>query len=444
LHVIVRASEAGKFDGVSGGYTRIAIGDQVDGWQRYADAHAWPADFFPDGETRATDTLLLYFISGTTALLKLVEHTHVSYPVGHLSTMYWIGLQPGDVHLNVSSPGWAKHAYSNVFAPWIAQATVFVYNFDRFDAAALLEAVRRAGVTTFCAPPTVWRMLIQLDLSGRRGNLREVLGAGEPLNPEVIEQVRQAWGLTVRDGYGQTETTAQISNSPGQPIKRGSMGHPLPGYSVALIDPVTGQPGDEGETCLDLSPPPLGLMAGYQDDEGRTAESMRDGCYHTGDLASRDAEGSITYIGRNDDVFKSSDYRISPFELESVLLEHVAIVEAAVVPSPDPLRLAVPKAYIVLAGGHQHSGETVLSILRYARDNLAPYKRVRRVEFADCPRRFQARSAGWSCVVGRSTCTLPEPPSRASGARKTSPNYAAKLSGSIRPTQHRHWNTYSP
>jgi acetyl-CoA synthetase len=390
-HVIVGSADTAKFDDVPGDYTRIAVGDHVEGWRHYADAHGGPEEFTPDGLTRADDTLLLYFTSGTTAQPKLVEHTHVSYPVGHLSTMYWIGLRPADVHLNVSSPGWAKHAWSNVFAPWLAEATIFVVNFQRFDAHLLLGAMERAGVTTFCAPPTVWRMLIQADLTGRRGNLREVVGAGEPLNPEIIEQVQRAWGLTIRDGFGQTETSAQIGNPPGQPLKLGSMGRPLPGYVVSLVDPITGEPGDEGEICLDLAHRPLALMVGYRDDEERTAESMRGGYYHTGDVASRDADGYITYVGRSDDVFKASDYRISPFELESVLLEHEAVAEAAVVPSPDPLRLAVPKAYVVLAGGHLPDRDTALSILRYARENLAPYKRIRRLEFAELPKTISGK-----------------------------------------------------
>ena len=309
------------------------------------------------------DTLLLYFTSGTTARPKLVEHTHASYPVGHLSTLYWIGLKPGDVHLNLSSPGWAKHAWSNFFAPWLAEATVAIFNYERFDATALLNVIATHGVTTFCAPPTVWRMLIQADLGSVKTQLREVVGAGEPLNPEVIEQVQKAWGLTLRDGFGQTETTLQIGNPPGQPIKPGSMGRPMPGYTVALIDPVTGEPADEGEICLPLANRPLGLMVGYRDDDERTSDAMRDGYYHTGDVASRDADGYITYVGRTDDVFKASDYRISPFELESVLIEHEAVAEAAVVPSPDPLRLAVPKAYVVLTAGHEPTRETALSIL---------------------------------------------------------------------------------
>lgn len=381
-HVLVASNTAHKFDDVPGGYTRIAVGPAVDGWLHFDEARTAPASFRPDGVTAASDTLLLYFTSGTTDKPKLVEHTHASYPVGHLSTMYWLGLQPGDVHLNISSPGWAKHAWSNVYAPWNAEATVLVYNFARFAAEPLLDQMQRCGVTTFCAPPTVWRMLIQQDLGRWRVPLREVVSAGEPLNPEVIEQVRRSgWNMTVRDGYGQTETTAQMGNTPGQPIKLGSMGRPLPGYEIALIDPVTGEPGDEGEIAIDLRHRPLGLMAGYRDSQARTAAAMRGGYYRTGDLAARDADGYVTYVGRTDDVFKASDYLISPFELESVLLEQDAIAEAAVVPSPDPLRLAVPKAFVTLAPGHLPTRDTALAILRQSREQLAPYKRIRRLEF---------------------------------------------------------------
>jgi acetyl-CoA synthetase len=391
-HVITSSRDTAKFDGVPGSWTRIAVGDPVEGWLRYDDAFTLLESFTPEVDTRADETLLLYFTSGTTARPKLVEHTHTSYPVGHLSTAYWIGLQPGDVHLNVSSPGWAKHAWSNVFAPWIAGATAFVVNQERFAAGPLLDTMARCGVTTFCAPPTVWRMLVQEDLRAHMvPSLREVVGAGEPLNPEVIERVRQAWGLTVRDGYGQTETTALVGNPPGAELKLGSMGRPLPGYAVVLVDPVTGEPGAEGEICLDLSQRPVGLMVGYQDDDELMAAAMRDGYYHTGDVASRDEQGYITYVGRADDVFKASDYRISPFELESVLIEHVAVAEAAVVPAPDPVRLAVPKAYVTLSAGHEPSAETARDILGYARQHLAPYKRIRRLQFAALPKTISGK-----------------------------------------------------
>ena len=392
-HVITESALTVKFEGLAGSWTRIAVGGSApDGWSDYAGSFQMKEEFAADGPTKATDPLLLYFTSGTTSQPKLVEHTHASYPAGHLSTMYWIGLRPGDVHLNISSPGWAKHAWSNVFAPWIAGATPLILGHARFSAAVLLEAIPACGVTSLCAPPTVWRMLVQADLaSADVRSLRECVGAGEPLNPEVIEQVRRAWNITIRDGYGQTETTAQIGNSPGQPVRLGSMGRALPGYEVTLIDPLTGTAGEEGEICLDLARRPLGLMTGYRGDAERAAEAMRGGYYHTGDVAARDADGYITYIGRTDDLFKASDYRISPFELESVLIEHEAVAEAAVVPSPDPLRLAVPKAYVLLAAGFDPSAETAFAILAYARQRLAPYKRIRRLEFAELPKTISGK-----------------------------------------------------
>ncbi|MBJ7608207.1 MAG: AMP-binding protein [Candidatus Dormibacteraeota bacterium] len=389
--VVTAAQNVGRFATVPGDYTRICVGAAADGWLSYSDSATASGVFTPTGVTKASDPLLLYFTSGTTAQPKLVEHTHASYPVGHLSTMYWIGLEPGDVHLNISSPGWAKHAWSNVFAPWNAGATVLIHNYARFDAAALLAVMDRCRVTSFCAPPTVWRMLIQSDLTALVHPPRKVVGAGEPLNPEVIARVEQAWGVTIRDGFGQTETTVAIANTPGQLVKPGSMGRAVPGYTIALVDPVTGDPGDEGEICLDLSPRPLGLMVGYRGAGDGGDDAMRGGLYHTGDVASRDGDGYVTYVGRADDVFKSSDYRISPFELESVLLQHHAVAEAAVVPSPDPVRLAVPKAFVVLAPGHSRSRETALSILRFSRDNLAPYKRIRRLEFSDLPKTMSGK-----------------------------------------------------
>jgi acetyl-CoA synthetase len=218
--------------------------------------------------------------------------------------MYWIGLREGDVHWNISSPGWAKHAWSSVFAPWNAGATIFVYDYPRFDAVRVLETLVAHGITTLCAPPTVWRMLVGEELGRYRVALREVVGAGEPLNPEVIERVQHAWGLTIRDGYGQTETTAQIGNAPGDAVKPGSMGRPLPGYRVALLD-ADGHDADEGEIALPLEPRPLGLMAGYADDP--TSSAFAHGYYRTGDVARRDAEGIITSGGPAHDVLNTDD-----------------------------------------------------------------------------------------------------------------------------------------
>ena len=391
--VIADQDQAVKFAGLpQDKLIRVATGNNPPaGWHCFDEAARYPGDFTAEVQTRPDDRLLLYFTSGTTAKPKLVRHSHHSYPVGALSTMYWLGLQPGDVHLNISSPGWAKHAWSSMFAPWNAGATVFVVNQPRFDAKLLLDVLERYPVTTLCAPPTVWRLLIQEDLGARRVSLREVCGAGEPLNPEVIDRVRNAWGLTIRDGYGQTETTAQVGNSPGQVVKTGSMGRPLPGYRIRLLD-ADGKDAQEGEVCLPLGTDrPAGLMQGYQDDYGGLLD-LDGSIYRTGDVAFLDEEGYLTFVGRADDVFKSSDYRISPFELESVLIEHPAVAEAAVVPSPDPIRLSVPKAYLSLVPGIEATPETALSIFRYTRNRLAPFKRIRLIEFIpDLPKTISGK-----------------------------------------------------
>ncbi len=367
----------------------IRIGVNGAGGVAYATLLEAPAAPGAWQRTRASDPMLLYFTSGTTSRPKLVLHTHRSYPVGHLSTMYWLGLQPGDLHLNVSSPGWAKHAWCCFFAPWNAGATIFIANQPRFNARDLLERMRAAGVSTFAAPPTVWRMLIQEELAPYKGSLRELCGAGEPLNPEVIEQVERAWGITIRDGYGQTETTCQIGNSPGQKLKPGSMGRPMPGYRLRILD-AEDRDATEGALCIPLDPPPASLMLGYQDDAGNV-EPLQGTIYRTGDVVSRDADGYVTYVGRADDVFKASDYRISPFELESVLIEHPAVAEAAIVPAPDAMRLAVPKAYVALVAGHAPDAATAASIFAHCRARLAPYKRIRRIEFYELPKTISGK-----------------------------------------------------
>ena len=381
--VVATQDQIEKFAGLGGeNLVRIVVNASLpqEGWLAYESCADYPAAFTADGPTQADDPMLLYFTSGTTAKPKLVRHSQRSYPVGGLSTMYWLGLQPGDVHLNISSPGWAKHAWSCFFAPWSAGATVFVVNQPRFDAKGLLSTIARCGVTTLCAPPTVWRLFIQERLADFKVALREVCGAGEPLNPEVIDQVRAAWGLTIRDGYGQTETTALAGNSPGQKVKIGSMGRPLPGYRVEVTD-ADGHATKEGEITLRLGTDhPAGLMQGYQGENG--ALSGADGAfYRSGDVVFVDGDGYFTFVGRSDDVFKSSDYRISPFELESVLLEHAWVAEAAVVPSPDPIRLAIPKAYVLLVAGTERSGDIARSIFQHLHTRLAPFKRIRRIEF---------------------------------------------------------------
>jgi acetyl-CoA synthetase len=426
-HVVVDSHATHLFEGVQGSFTRVVVGnetpsdtpkdtpkgkakDTASSWLPYsACANASP-HFEPDGPTAAADPLLLYFTSGTTALPKMVLHTHQSYPVGHLSTMYWLGLRPGDVHWNISSPGWGKHAWSSFYAPWNAGATVFVLNQARFDAKRALDAIVRCAVTSLCAPPTVWRSFILLDLAAWPVKLTEVLGAGEPLNPEVIHRVQTAWGLTLRDGYGQTESTCMVGNPPGMPVREGSMGQAMPGYPMVLLGPddrelPTATPGPdytgpEGELSVRLQPAPTGLMQGYEGLAERNQELLGGSHYRTSDVARRDADGYFWYVGRADDVFKASDYRISPFELESALLEHPAVAEAAVVPSPDALRLAVPKAFVVLKPGMTANADVALTIFTHLRQRLAPFKRVRRLQFAELPktvsgkiRRVQLREA---------------------------------------------------
>jgi acetyl-CoA synthetase len=389
-HVVAACSEADKFASIAGNFTRIAVGGAVAGWITYEQAYTDSPHFTRGPPSRASDPLLLYFTSGTTALPKLVMHSHQSYPVGHLATMYWIGLVPGDIHLNISSPGWAKHAWSSFFAPWNAGATIFVHQYARFNARETLGQIARCGVTTMCAPPTVWRMCILEDLSSYPVGLREIVSAGEPLNPQIIEKVRNAWGVTIRDGFGQTENVCLLGNFPGQPVKPGSVGRPTPGHVVALLD-ADGAPADDGEISLRLDPRPVSLFEGYDGDTERTSRVMSDGYYRTGDLASRDGDGYYRYVGRADDVFKSSDYRVSPFELESVLLQHHAIAESAVVPSLDETRWTVPKAFIVLRPSVAVSADLARDILLFVRERMGPHKRIRRIEFADLPKTISGK-----------------------------------------------------
>ncbi|KUF06843.1 AMP-dependent synthetase [Leucobacter sp. G161] len=362
-------------------------------WARFEESRS--ASVAPVAKlTASTDPALLYFTSGTTKLPKIAVHSHTSYPLGHFTTMAWLGVRPGDVHSVISAPGWAKHAWSSFFGPWNVGATVYVANYAKFKAERIIAELDRVGVTSFCAPPTVWRMLIQSELGAKPAALREVVSAGEPLNPEVISRIEESWGLVLRDGYGQTETTATIGNMPGETVVPGAMGKPLPGVDIVLIDPMTGEESDEGEACLRLGPEdggkgaarPVNLMTGYYGNPEATADAMAGGFYHTGDVAQRDEHGSLTFVGRTDDIFKASDFKVSPFEVESVLLEHDFVAEAAVVGCPDDTRLNVTKAYVSLPADVAATEETARAILVHARKALPAYMRVRRVEFFALPK----------------------------------------------------------
>ena len=392
--VFAAPEDAVKFAEVPGDYRGVVVGFEAAARDERAALYDWlPFDESRSSstapvakQTRSDDPSLIYFTSGTTSLPKIVEHSHTSYPLGHLSTTAWIGVRPGDVHSVVSAPGWGKHAWSSFFSPWNVGATIFVMNYARFDAESFVAELDRAGVSTFCAPPTVWRMLIQRRLDRKPGALRELLSAGEPLNPEVIARIRERWGLEIRDGYGQTETTALIGTLPGEAVVPGAMGRPLPGVNAVLIDPVTGERSVEGEVCLRLDPHPPNLMTGYFGDDYATEKAMRDGLFHTGDVAQRGETGVLTFVGRTDDIFKSSDFKVSPFEVESALLEHPLVAEAAVVGAPDETRLNVTKAYVALAYGAEPGEEAARRILAHARDAMPAYMRVRRVEFFELPK----------------------------------------------------------
>jgi len=339
----------------------------------------------PAASTQADDPLFLFFTSGTTGMPKVVTHTHLSYPLGHLTTASWIGLQQEDIHYNIAQPGWAKFAWSNVFAPWNIGATVFAYHSTgRFQAKETLHMIEQHKITTLCAPPTVLRMFIQEDLKSYRFNFRECTAAGEPLNPEIIEIWKNGTGMLIRDGFGQTESTCMVANLPGSKVKFGSMGKATFLYEVVIADndgkllPAM----EEGNICVRTeNVKPNGIFKEYFGDPEKKKEVFKHGLYYTGDKAYYDEEGYIWFVGRDDDVIKSSDYRIGPFEVESVLLEHEAIVESAVVASPHPVKGFEVKAFIVLAP-NQTADETMANaIFQFSRQHLAPYKMPRLIEF---------------------------------------------------------------
>jgi len=383
---------------------RLIAGGSRPGWEPLDEAVAGvpaaEAAAFTSAGTRADSRALLFFTSGTTGPPKMALHTQASYGLGHRVTAeWWLGLQRDDLHWNLSDTGWAKAAWSSFFSPWITGCTLFVHHAPRFSARRTLELLAAHPVTTLCGAPTNWRLLIQEDLSALRcPSLRSCTAAGEPMNPEVIAVWRRATGLTIRDGYGQTETVLAIGNPPGRAVNPGSMGIASPAFEVALLD---GQlrrvpSGTEGEVALRAQPRPLALFAGYWKDEERTAAVLRDGWYLTGDRALVDADGDYWFVGRADDVIKSAGYRIGPFEVESALLEHADVVESAVVGVPDALRGQIVKAFVVLtpgaaarlaSGGAVARDALVAELQAFVQQRTAPYKYPREIEFtAELPK----------------------------------------------------------
>ncbi|HEY7778662.1 MAG TPA: AMP-binding protein [Ktedonobacterales bacterium] len=352
-------------------------------------------------ERRATsaDPCLIYFTSGTVGYPKMVLHTHASYPAGHTAVTgrYWLDLTPDDLHWNLSEMGWAKAAWSNFFGPWGNGAALFIQDArGKFNPTETIDLLAKYPVSTFCAPPTAYRLLVREDLARYHfPALRHCVGAGEPLNPEVIDAWRRATGLTIRDGYGQTETVLLCGNFPGVEVRPGSMGKPAPGFDIAVIGHEGEElgPNQEGDIAVRVKPErPLGLFREYWRNPDAMARSFKGDWYLTGDRATRDADGYFWFVGRADDVIISAGYRIGPFEVESALVEHPAVVESAVVASPDPVRGEVVKAFVILAPGYKPSDELAAELQEHVKRVTAPYKYPREIEFvAELPKTISGK-----------------------------------------------------
>jgi acyl-coenzyme A synthetase/AMP-(fatty) acid ligase len=366
---------------------KIVLGAEREGWVNYARAVAVAMSTLKPEPTRSDEPMMIYFTSGTVGYPKMVLHTHVSYPIGHIVTgKYWLDLKPTDLHWNLSDTGWAKAAYSNLFGPWIMGAAMFTFDGrGRFDARQTLELLERYPISTFCAPPTAYRLLVLENLRHYHlAALRHCIGAGEPLNPEVIEAWQRGTGQIIRDGYGQTETVILVANFPPLPVKPGSMGKPSPGLTIGIVDDDGREvpAGIEGDIAVKLTPiRPVSLFKEYWRNPEATSNCIRGEWYITGDRAIRDADGYFWFIGRADDVIISAGYRIGPFEVESALVEHPSVAEAAVVASPDQLRGEIVKAFVILAPGHQPSEQLMQDLQEHVKRVTAPYKYPREIEF---------------------------------------------------------------
>ncbi|MFZ5650495.1 MAG: AMP-binding protein [Bacillota bacterium] len=368
--------------------TKIIIGEPREGWLDYAELFEKAPGEFTTARTRSDDNAILYFTSGTTGYPKMTVHTHASYPIGHKITgTFWLDLRPDDLHWNLSDTGWAKAAWSSFFGPWNMGAAIFVHHSNRFDTKKTLEILGKYPITTMCGAPTNYRMLVLEDLKAYKyPTLRHCVGAGEPLNPEVIETWKDATGLTIRDGYGQTETVLLAGSFPCIEPRFGSMGKPCPGFQIEVIDEDGNilPPNKEGDIAIKVKPErPVGLFKEYWKNPEKTAGVYRGDWYITGDRAYKDEDGYLWFVGRADDVILAAGYRIGPFEVESALLEHDAVAESAVVSSPDELRGEVVKAFIVLAPGYQGSDSLVKELQDYVKKVTAPYKYPRKIEFVE-------------------------------------------------------------
>lgn len=388
--------------------TRIIIGEPREGWLNYADLFEKAPGEFTTAKTRSEDNAILYFTSGTTGYPKMTVHTHVSFPLGHKITgIFWLDLRPGDLHWNLSDTGWAKAAWSSLFGPWNTGAVIFIHHSNKFDTKKTLEMLGKYPITTLCGAPTNYRMLVLEDLKAYRfPTLRHCVGAGEPLNPEVIDTWKEATGLTIRDGYGQTETVLLAGSFPCIEPRFGSMGKPSPGFQIEVID-YEGNilpANQEGDIAIKVKPEkPVGLFKEYWKNSEKTDDVYRGDWYITGDRAYKDEDGYLWFVGRADDVILAAGYRIGPFEVESALLEHEAVAESAVVSSPDELRGEVVKAFVVLRAGYLASESLVKELQDYVKETTAPYKYPRKIEFVESLpktvsgkiRRIELRNREW-------------------------------------------------
>ncbi|MBR6572848.1 MAG: AMP-binding protein [Clostridia bacterium] len=369
--------------------TKILVGGERKGWHNFDGEYTMYSSHFncTDDTPCGSDPMLMFFTSGTSGYPKLAAHNY-KYPLGHFITAkYWHQINPDGLHLTISDTGWAKSLWGKLYGQWLCEAAIFVYDFDRFDAEKILPLFKKYNITTFCAPPTMYRMLIKQDLSRfDLSSIEHASIAGEALNPEVFRQFQKATGLEIMEGFGQSESTLIIGNLTGYSHKIGSMGKPVPLYDVHLLDAEGNEvaTGENGEVCINISKGiPCGLSFGYEGNEETTAETWRDGWYHTGDLAWRDEDGFFWYVGRVDDVIKSSGYRIGPFEIENVIMELPYVLECGVSAAPDEVRGQVVKASIVLVKDFKGTDELKKEIQNYVKSRTAPYKYPRIVEFRE-------------------------------------------------------------
>ena len=364
----------------------LIIAGNKDGWTSFSKAYEYPTEF-ERRETDIDDIMLMYFTSGTTSYPKMAAHTY-SYALAHFVTAkWWHCVKKDGIHFTVAETGWGKAVWGKLYGQWLCGACVFTFDFSKFDQDRVLRMIEKYKITTFCAPPTIYRFLIKADLSHYDlSSLVYATTAGEAVNPEVVTRFKEATGLTLMEGFGQTETTLTVANLKGMTPKLGSMGKPTPQYKLALLnsDGTMTPNGEVGEICIDISSgKPFGLFKEYYLSPDITAEAMHDGYYHTGDMAWRDEDGYLYYVGRTDDLIKSSGYRIGPFEIESVLMEHPSVLECAVTGAPDPVRGQVVKATIVLAKGFVASDELKKEIQTYVKNATAPYKYPRIIDFVE-------------------------------------------------------------